>query len=155
MISAEFVRAYLAYDQNTGVFTWANGKKAGWVEPKGYVRICILGKNYQAHRLAWLWMTGNWPCGQIDHINLDKADNRWPNLREATNSQNQANTRAKRVNTSGFKGVYWHRRIGKWHAAISVNGRLKALGYTDTKEEAAALYQKAARKYFGEFARSQ
>lgn len=153
MISAEFLRMYLHYAPESGEFTWPDGRVAGWVEPKGYCRICVLGKNYQAHRLAWLWMTGRWPADQIDHINLDRADNRWCNLREATNTQNQANRGPRPTNTSGYKGVYWHRRIGKWHASISVDGRLKCLGYRETKEEAAALYAEAAINQHGEFAR--
>lgn len=161
MITAEQLRLLLDYDEKTGLFHWRGSLvfhkrrgHAGWLEPRGYWRICINGKNYQAHRLAWLWVTGEWPAFQIDHANLNKADNRWSNLRQATNSQNHANVGKRRHNTSGIKGVYWHKRRCKWQAAIMVNGSLRALGYCNTKEEAAELYAVAAREHFGEFART-
>jgi len=160
--SAQLVRSLLTYEMQTGVFNWRRaptnqvqaGAKAGWIEARGYRRICIGGKSYQAHRLAWLYVTGSWPEDQIDHINLNRSDNRWSNLRAATNSQNQANVGPSRRSSSGIKGVYWHRRIGKWHASIMFNRRLICLGYRNTKEEAAALYAAAAKKFFGQFART-
>src|SRR3546814_9910391 len=99
-------------------------------------------------------MTVEWPAVPVDHRDLDKANNRWLNRRLATNGQNQANTPKRRRNTSGIKGVYWHKRVAKWQAAIMVCGRLKSLGYRNTKEEAAALYAAAASQHFGEFART-
>ena len=98
-------------------------------------------------------MTGKFPIDQVDHINLDKLDNRWVNLREATNSQNQANIHAHITNTSGFKGVSWHRGVQKWRAQIERDGHSCYLGYFDTPEAAAAAYANAAQKHFGEFAR--
>ena len=158
------LRRLLSYDPATGIFKWVShpsersrakiGSEAGWLENSGYRRICLHGKAYQAHRLAWLYMTGEWPIDQIDHRNMNKADNRWSNLRIASNSQNQANRPATRRSSSGFKGVYWHSRRKRWHASISVDGRLIHLGYRDTQDEAASLYAAAAQKFFGEFARA-
>jgi hypothetical protein len=99
-------------------------------------------------------MTGAWPPGLIDHVNMKKSDNRWVNLRLATASQNNANRRATARSSSGVKGVYWHRRIKKWQASIMVDGRLICLGYRDNRDDAAALYASAATQHFGPFART-
>src|SRR3546814_19429337 len=96
-------------------------------------------------------MTGEWPAVQVDHRDLDKANNRWLNLRLATSGQNQANTPKRRRNTSGIKGVYWHKSVAKWQAAIMVCWRLKWLCYRNTTEKAAALYAAAASQHFGAF----
>ena len=97
-------------------------------------------------------MLGRWPADQVDHINLIRSDNRWCNLREATQSENARNTRARHNNTSGVKGVNKYR--DKWHAKISFNGRRIHLGYFDTPEEAHAVYCRAAAKYHGVYARA-
>jgi HNH endonuclease len=101
------------YDPHTGVFLRRQpqasehvGDVAGCRTSEGYWRIHVDGRSYFAHRLAWLYMTGKWPKDQIDHINLDGSDNRWGNLRGATNGQNQANSLTRGHNTSGFKGAY-------------------------------------------------
>lgn len=161
-LTANLLREFLQYNPKTGIFNWRKtpvnqvnaGDEAGWLEAKGYRRICVDGGRYLAHRLAWLYMTGEWPNDQIDHINMLKDDNRWSNLRSANNSQNQGNTFKRNHNTSGHKGVYWHKRKQSWHASISINSRLKFLGYCKTKKEAADLYAAAAKEYFGEFARA-
>ena len=101
-------------------------------------------------------MTGEWPALEIDHINLDPADNRFCNLREATKAQNKRNTRKYCNNTSGTKGVFRMRYPNgrfKWRAQIGFNGNIKYLGSFDTIEEAAAVYTIAAKERFGEFAR--
>jgi len=98
-------------------------------------------------------MTGAWPKHQIDHHNLDKADNRWRNLREATRSQNQANRRAHSNSRSGIKGVYLEGRSGRWRAQVQHKGRTHNLGRFDTAEEARAAYATAAAATFGEYAR--
>jgi hypothetical protein len=130
------------------------GKIAATPAGKGYLRISISGRDYKSHRLAWLIMTGSWPAKQIDHANLDKSDNRFVNLREATQSQNEANKRAYMNNTSGAKGVSWDKRRGKWVANIRRDGRQVHLGYFDTIEPAASAYERAAREINGEFART-
>jgi hypothetical protein len=98
-------------------------------------------------------MTGSWPKEQIDHINGDPLDNRWSNLREATQSQNNWNTRLSRNNTSGYKGVSWHKGERKWDATIMAYGKSHFLGRFKTKEEARDAYIDASKKLHGEFSR--
>jgi hypothetical protein len=117
--------------------------------------LSIDGRQYAAHRLAWLHMTGEWPPADIDHANGDPGDNRWNNLRAATRAQNISNGRKRSTNTSGFKGVSWRSAKEKWQAAITVNGLKRFLGYFDDPAEAHAAYVRAAEKYHGEFARSE
>jgi hypothetical protein len=150
-LTQEELKAFLSYDPETGVFTRKKyrshlakvGDEAGWVDTKGYIRIEINHKPYGAHRLAWLYVYGKFPDGQIDHINGRQGDNRIANLRIASNSENQQNVGLKRNNKSGFIGVHWHSRTNKWRAAIKINGRHKSLGNFTSVEEAAAARKKA------------
>lgn len=98
-------------------------------------------------------MTGEWPNKEIDHINLDKHDNRFSNLRMASRSENGRNIRKYRTCTSGIKGVCWNARSKKWQAAIKVYGRKIHLGLHENINDAAVAYAKAAANYHGEFAR--
>lgn len=98
-------------------------------------------------------MTGEWPDKRMDHRDLDRSNNRWSNLRLASNTENGANRAKGKNNTSGHKGVSWCKNRQKWQAGIKINYRRKALGRFDTKEEAAAAYAVAAQELFGEFAR--
>jgi hypothetical protein len=128
------------------------GDHAGYLE-NGYLVFRVDGKKYKAHRLSWLYTHGTFPPDQIDHINGVKTDNRMVNLRPATNAENRRNCGAPAANTSGHKGVCWHKPTGKWYAQIQVGtGVPKYLGIFDDIEEAAATYQAAALKYHGEFA---
>ena len=88
----------------------------------------------------------------VDHINHDTLDNRRGNLRVCTGGQNQANCRTRADNTSGFKGVCWHRGVRKWHAYLMVTSKRLHLGYFTTALEAAIAYDRAALEAFGEFA---
>jgi len=128
------------------------GSVAGARNANGYLRIGIDRKLYWAHRLAWFYMTGEWPKRDIDHIDLDKSNNRWSNLREATKSQNQANTQKRSDNTSGFKGVC-KTASGTWQAVIWVKKQKLCLGTFPTAQEAFAVYQTAAEEYFGKYHR--
>ena len=158
MLTLERLKQLLYYDPDTGIFWWvaplgrvAVGTVAGTVTSRGYTRIRIGGRSYGAHRLAWQFVTGAWPEQEIDHINRDRMDNRWDNLRVATTSQNHANN-TRKVGKYGFKGVSTATR-SRWLAKIRVYGRLHHLGSFDTKEEAHAAYCRAAKEHFGEFAR--
>jgi hypothetical protein len=137
----------LNYDPITGIFRWrakrCNGKikvgaVAGYVHHDGYVRIRINGREYLAHRLAWLYMTGHWPSAEIDHKNRDRSDNRWANLRQADDYVNNRNQSLRKDNTSSHVGVHWANRDKVWIAYIGVNGRQHYLGCFKTIEEAAA-----------------
>ena len=161
MLTADQLRERASFDPQTGIFTWIVatnnrvkvGDVAGTINQLGYRRLIINKRSYSCARLAWLYMTGEWPRDQIDHINLSKADNRWCNLREATPSQNQANSGVPRNNSSGFKGVFWEKSRGKWRAEIKVNKKGVVLGRFATREAAHAAYCTAAKNFFGEFMR--
>ena len=158
MITQQILKENLHYEPETGIFTRLKslgnavkiGDVAGYDASNGYRFIEVCGKRYLAHRLAWLWMTAQWPREEIDHINLSKADNRWSNLREATRSQNAAHRKAQANNTHGWKGVSWHRKTQKWRAII----RGRNLGYFDCPATAHFTYLIAADRAFGVFARN-
>lgn len=147
----------LKYDPETGLFTWAiarpcgvkPGDRAGHLLKDGYVKIIALKKNYLAHRLAWLLSHGEWPDGQIDHIDGNKSNNRLSNLRVATPSQNTFARIKRKPSKSGIRGVAL---VGnRWKAKIGKDGDLIHLGYFDTPEHARRAYVQAAEKLFGEF----
>jgi len=162
-LTATELREELHYDPDTGIFTWLKiakgryvGSVAGCASGDGYRRIHVGGRStgrlYYAHRLAWLYMTGEWPSHQIDHINRDPKDNRWCNLRAATPRQNRGNRHgAQRNSWTGIRGVHYRTDIRKWMAHISPHGKLKVLGYFANLEDARAARSKASREFFGEF----
>jgi hypothetical protein len=160
-LTAARLQALLHYDPETGEFRWRKqlssiapaGAIAGSINKyTGYRYIMIDNRSYTAHHLAWLYKTGKWCRRLIDHRDLNRANNRWSNLRPATRSENNAN-QARCPNKSGFRGVSPH--CGKWQARICKNGRQRFLGTYDTAQEAHAAYVAAARKLFGEFARPE
>lgn len=155
------LRELLNYDPVSGVFTWKMslkttikvGDAAGGKKPVGYLYIGIDQRIYLAHRLAWFYMTGEWPKADIDHVNGIRDDNRFCNLREATRSENLQNKGASPSNHSGFKGVSFSKSKRRWDARIVANKKRYYLGSFGTPEEAHAAYCAAARKYHGEFSR--
>lgn len=110
------------------------------------------GRAYQSHRLAWLWMTGEWPALQVDHKDTDRRNNRWSNLRLATRTENQWNANVRGDNTSGYKGVSRPKGRTKWQAHITLGGRRKYLGTFDTAEDANQAATAARQAAHGEFA---
>lgn len=154
MISAAVLREWLDYDPATGVFRWRKsppGKKyagvvAGSREASGYIRIKLFGRKYWAHRLAVLWMTGQWPAKQVDHKNRLRSDNRWDNLRGASHHQNQQNRVAQRNSVTGIRGVS---RCGRrWR--VDFGGEYHGLYASASLAEAA--YKRLALETHKEFA---
>ena len=159
-LTCEELRRVLDYDPETGIFTWKEprsnsvmiGQKAGSKNNQGYLSIEIGRTAYKSHRLAWFYVTGEWPAHQIDHINGVRDDNRFVNLRLATHAENSCNRRLYKNNSSGLKGVSFDSRNKKWKAQIRINNDLKYLGLFTSPEAAHTAYRTAARKYHGEFA---
>ncbi len=146
-IEAE-LRKNFSYNPDTGVFTRicaSGGAKVGDTPgpgSEGYVRIRLCGKTFGAHRLAWLWVHGELPDGEIDHRNGIKSDNRIENLRDVSHEINTANLVAPQSNnTSGHLGVTRHK--GRWRAQISVNGKMRYVGLFATAEAAHQAYLSA------------
>ncbi len=141
-ITAQEAAHVLSYDPNTGLFT-KNGRLCGTPNGNGYLRISINRRLFYAHRLAWLLMTGEWPENQIDHINRNRCDNRFSNLRKCDHSQNGQNASLSRRNSSGYTGVSWASDANKWRATIVINRKRIHLCYANTAKEASDAYQAA------------
>lgn len=155
MLTQEALRSVLHYDPDTGVFTWRAkiaqrqnvGDVAGFVCPEGYRRIKICRKQFKAHRLAWLYMTGELPPFEIDHRDRVRSNNVWTNLRKATHKQNQENRTTRRDSSSGFKGVLWSNRDQAWRTTICIGGRKRHIGTHGSLLEAVAQRIAAERKH--------
>ena len=151
----------LDYNPEEGTFVWKKNRRgrrqaghaAGCVHPNGYVRISIDYRLYNAHRLAWLFMSGAWPLAMIDHIDGNPSNNKFVNLREANCVQNGSNRKISKSNTSGIKGVSFIKSVKKWGAWIKVDGKSKNIGSFHSKEEAGEAYRDAAIKLHKDFAR--
>lgn len=154
--SAERVRALFDYDHATGVFTrrvahgrhgrHPKGEVAGTVTSRGYIVICIDGRGYKAHRLAWLYVIGEWPERQIDHVDGDKSNNRFLNLRQATNAENHQNEwKARTNNRVGLLGVSKHGK--SFRARLKIDGRTFRAPSRDTAEQAHADYLELKRRH--------
>ena len=167
-LTVEHVRALVEYDSATGVFTWKrrpdhvsankifnavwSGKRADRLAPDGYRFLRVSGAMRRAHRIAWMHFYGEQPPPEIDHKDRNPANNSIENLRAADDHQNMANRSLNKTNTSGFKGVSWHKKNRVWVASIFVRGKRHYLGSYSDAREAAAAYISAAREFFGEFA---
>jgi hypothetical protein len=146
-ITQETLKQLLDYNPATGVFTWKVsrggrvqiGSIAGCLHKNGYLDIGIKGRNYGAHRLAWLYTHGNWPINVIDHINGIKTDNRIDNLRDVSNRENHNNHAAHRSVLKKV-GSYWHKNNKIWISKIRINGKQVYLGSFKTEQEAHEAY---------------
>lgn len=167
--TAEILNELLRYEPDTGFLFWRkrpieffsdgvrtaehnqNAWNARYAEKQGftaigrdgYLRGRVFAKLYLAHRVIWCIKTGDWPNSQIDHINHDRADNRFENLREATNSQNSKNLSIFSNNTSGHTGVSFDKSTNKWRARIGLERKLTFLGYFENLDEAVAARKEA------------
>jgi len=134
------LKARFNYNSDTGAFTrrMANNqtKPAGALNHDGYVIFYLDNRRYLAHVLAWLYVHGEMPVLEIDHINRDKADNRIANLRQVTRSEQCQNKDMQSNNTSGVTGVSWHKTKQKWSAHIKLMNVKRHLGYYLDKESA-------------------
>jgi hypothetical protein len=157
------IASQLNYDHETGLFTWKINKKgpakaghrAGAVHSRGYITIRINGHDYLAHRLAWFIQYGTLnEYDQIDHINLDRKDNRIVNLRKATHAENCRNTKVRSHSFSKLKGAHYHKVRKKYRARITIDKKQIWLGYFNTAEEAHAAYKEASLKLHGNFSSS-
>jgi len=143
-ITSESIKEFLQYNPDSGVFIWTKrmgarvnyGDMAGHIHKNGYIRIAIRGKLYSAHRLAFLFMEGSLPDDCVDHINHNRADNRWINLRRATYSENGKNQKISSINTSGFTGVHFHKLLNKWQARVMAGDKRITIGSFLKKEDA-------------------
>lgn len=167
-LTQQYLQSILNYDPKTGIFVWKKrsdvseawntkyaGKEAGRVARNGYREIIIWKKHYQASRIAWLYVTGEWPSLDIDHKDNIRINNVFSNLRQATNTENLRNRKKQKNNKSGYKGVFYNKYNKNWTASINVSRKKsKFLGAFKTAEEAHSAYCQAANKYHGEFART-
>lgn len=165
-ITYEMARELVHYDPETGIVTWmprprerfasdlsfasfkatCEGRPVGHISNTGYLATRLEQKMCLVHRLAWLWMTGEWP-DTIDHINHDQADNRWCNLRNVTVAENAKNGRLAKNNSSGVSGVSYSARDRRWMATIKANGRANHLGCFKTKSDAVRARKDAERRF--------
>ena len=156
-ITQKQLKSHLHYCQNTGEFTWKinsrnkrnKGQIAGCIRKglNAYRLISIDQIQYRAHRLVWLYITGKFPENEIDHINGNKSDNRFANLRDIKNIENHRNRKRPIDNTSGCIGVNWHKTNKAWQAKITVNGKTLFLGLFQDIDHAIKARKEAETKY--------
>lgn len=163
-LTVDYLKSHLSYDPKTGFFIWLeNGKPSNIVKKgaragckkksSGYRVIGFFGSHIPEGRLAWLYMTGEWPALHVDHINGVKDDNRWENLRLATGSENQFNRGLSKKNTSGFKGVHWHKRDRRWRVSIRSGDGSRVQASFLNYEKACEFASETILKLHGEFAK--
>jgi len=153
------VKECFDYSPEDGILRWKincgkgiAGQPVGCVQANGSLRAGIDGYQYRLHRIIWFWMTGKWPKEVIDHKDRDKTNNKWNNLREATQSQNSLN-KISTTNTTGHKGVRWRKDRNCYYACIEINGKCHWVGSFKTKQEAIIAYRSAIPSLCGEFTR--
>lgn len=169
MINQSELKTLLHYNPYTGIFTWNtrsrsyfitdstwkmwNTRFAGTiagttrVNIKSYKIIQVKRQRYYIHRLAFLFMTGEFPTQQVDHINGDGTDNRWCNIRSVTSRENSKNSRLRSDNTSGCVGVSWFKSRNKWCVRIKHRGVYLSCGYFNNKEDAIRVRKLAEIEY--------
>ncbi len=161
MITHAELLAEVTYDPETGHFEWREvyyprrSGPIGWRHVEGYICTKIRGRAYKLHRLAIFYMTGQWPPEQVDHINGDRSDNRFSNLRLASHGENRINAAVNRDNRLGVRGVRKTQRGLGYSARITKNGKQIHLGYFKTIEAAAEARRRAELELHGQFAPSR
>lgn len=127
------------------------GEEVGTHRCDGYLETCIHGRRYLVHRLVWLHLHGVWPDAEIDHIDLNKANNCVSNLREATRSLNLHNTRVRKSSSVGVKGVTFDKKYKRYRAQINTKGKRRCLGRYATAQEAGEAYRRASIQLYGAY----
>jgi hypothetical protein len=158
----KYLKSILDYCPKTGIFRWRKkiskktviGKNAGGIDCAGYIVIGISGKTYYAHRLAFLYMYGYEPK-QTDHKDGNRKNNAIKNLRDCTSTQNIFNAKKAKNNTSGHKGVCWHKKAKKWEAYVCHNNKKKYLGLFSHPKDAAQAYLDAVKEREPEYVRKK
>lgn len=156
MLTQEYIKKIISYNPDTGECFWLDrpksdfiderawkifhsryaGKKAGSKRQNGYLDIWVLGRLYRIHRIIFLYMTGSMPSSQIDHIDHDRSNNKWNNIRSATAAENRKNMGKNARNTSGFTGVNYHKRLNKWVAEAVCGYKKHYIGVFESFDEA-------------------
>jgi hypothetical protein len=165
-LSVDYVKSVLDYNPDTGEFVWKHregsrgqwngryaGKSAGYTRSDGYMLIRINRVQYYSHRLAWLIVYGEWPINEIDHRDGNPSNNRISNIRLATGKENIRNSRVRRDNKSGLRGVWWNEKRKKWEVRIKAEGKFLYLGRFSNFNDASSVRISAEIQYFGEFRR--
>lgn len=155
MITQKELKDNFSYNTDTGIFirlTFRSpkaliSKEAGSKTSQGYLSVYFDTRSYLLHRLAWLYVYGEWPKHQIDHINHDRTDNRLCNLRAVTHKDNGRNAKKPSTNTSGCVGIHFRKDANKWRPVIMVNNKNISLGYYKNKEDAIKVRKEAEIKY--------
>lgn len=149
----ELLRQCMHYDENTGILTWKvsrgkakSGKTVGRIGREGYVKLCLFGRYYVAHRVIWAMHYGCQPPEVIDHINQNRSDNRICNLRDGTCAINQQNQQRPHCRNKSSKYLGVSKFSGRWRAKIYNKGKYYFLGYFASEEDAAQAYILAKRK---------
>lgn len=158
MVTQDRLKELFSYDPDTGLFTrlitirqFKAGVVAGTRMKLGYICITADKKRYLAHRLAWLYVHGEFPVGLIDHRNGVVDDNRISNLRIADKSKNAMNAKKPSDNTSGHKGIDFHKGTGKWRARVTACGREHHLGLFNNIQDAVDAIGEKRKQIHGEF----
>jgi hypothetical protein len=151
-VTQELVKTLFHYNTTTGELTWKvhnrkvkAGTPAATKHGAGYKLVVIAANNYLVHRVIFLYMTGELPPDSVDHINGDRSDNRWCNLRLVSHAENCRNRRKPTRNTSGTVGVYYHKKDKRWHVRININNKMTFLGGYKNKEDAIKARKEAER----------
>jgi hypothetical protein len=148
----ESLKEALSYDPASGEFTWLKGgfgkakqgEVAGRMLNSGYWQLFFRGKAHSAHRVAFLFVTGDWPSRNVDHIDGNRSNNAWANLRECSTAENHQNRKIPVTNTSGYMGVFLD--SGRWRARIRAGGKRISLGFFESRELASQAYLEAKSK---------
>lgn len=148
-LNQELIRKFYSYNPDSGEFTHRlplhearEGDVPGYIGNHGYIACSVGGTEYLVHRLIWLYMEGNLP-EMVDHINHNKLDNRWCNLREVNNTENTKNCSVSKNSVTRVNGVSFMESKGKYRAYLMVNRKHIHIGLYDTVEEAAEARAKA------------